>query len=215
MIEFLNKCIMKIYRIAIDDYKGNHEAPSSDFGTTLDNMTNNEIYPEDIYSLDAVRLYGYSDPFAAQAISIIHQAKNRPNYRVVVYRAVPDVNREINNQIKERHYLISYYDKFHFFPVGNDIIHRLQEDVVVSEAEYDEKQRLIYQEILKEIVELQNKKGNDIKINSGDWVTIVKGYAKEHGEANLGNKFKILQKTVLAKELYNDGDSILEYGWNP
>lgn len=53
------------------------------------------------------------------------------------------------------------------------------------------------------------------KINAGDWVTTSPSYAKEHGEAHLGNKYKILKKTVRADELATNGDSIHEWGYWP
>ena len=52
-------------------------------------------------------------------------------------------------------------------------------------------------------------------INSKDWVTTSKLYAKEHGESNLPNGYKIIEKKVTAKELYTDGNSIHEWGYNP
>jgi hypothetical protein len=56
----------------------------------------------------------------------------------------------------------------------------------------------------------------DVKtINPGDWVTINKDYAKEHGEASLNNDYKILHKIVSAKHLFNDGGSIQEWGYHP
>ena len=52
-------------------------------------------------------------------------------------------------------------------------------------------------------------------INSGDWVTITKEYANEHGEAVLDNDFKVISKVVPAYTLYTDGGSIHEWGYNP
>lgn len=54
-------------------------------------------------------------------------------------------------------------------------------------------------------------------INPGDWVTTVAEYAKEHGDAHLGGrgKYRILTKVVRAQQLFTDGNSILEYGYNP
>ena len=52
-------------------------------------------------------------------------------------------------------------------------------------------------------------------INSGDWVTITKEYANEHGEAVLDNDFKVISKVVPAYTLYTDGNSIHEFGYNP
>jgi hypothetical protein len=56
----------------------------------------------------------------------------------------------------------------------------------------------------------------DIKnFNAGDWVTITKKYAVEHGEGALGGEYKILTKTVPAKTLWTNGDSLYEFGYNP
>lgn len=52
-------------------------------------------------------------------------------------------------------------------------------------------------------------------INVGDWVTINKRYAIMHGEGPLDGKYKILTKTVPAKSIYTNGDSILEWGYYP
>lgn len=57
-------------------------------------------------------------------------------------------------------------------------------------------------------------KDSKIRINSGDWVTPVKKYAIEHGESNLGNEFRITQKTVNARDLFTDGD-LSEWGYDP
>ena len=51
-------------------------------------------------------------------------------------------------------------------------------------------------------------------IQPGDWVTTVKAYAQEHG-AWIGPRFKILSKVVKAGDLYTEGNSILEWGWDP
>jgi len=52
------------------------------------------------------------------------------------------------------------------------------------------------------------------KINPGDWVSINKDYAKEHGEARFDGKYKLLSAKVPAKEVYTK-DSIHEQGWHP
>lgn len=49
-------------------------------------------------------------------------------------------------------------------------------------------------------------------INSGDWVTISKQYAIDHGEG-MPEGYKILETKVLAKRLFTNGDSILEWGY--
>lgn len=49
------------------------------------------------------------------------------------------------------------------------------------------------------------------EIYSGDWVTTSKKYAKQHGEGF--DESKILTAKVKAKDLFTDGNSPLEYGW--
>jgi hypothetical protein len=54
-------------------------------------------------------------------------------------------------------------------------------------------------------------------INPGNWVSIYRPYAEAHGESGWGNGegYKILEKRVKARELYTDGNSIYEWGWDP
>ena len=53
------------------------------------------------------------------------------------------------------------------------------------------------------------------EINPGDWVTINKKYAQSHGKSWLDSNFTVLSKKVPAREIYTDGNSIHEFGWNP
>lgn len=53
------------------------------------------------------------------------------------------------------------------------------------------------------------------KITPGDWVTITRAYAREHGRESLNNDFKILTKTVSARDIYTAGDSLDEWGYDP
>jgi hypothetical protein len=55
----------------------------------------------------------------------------------------------------------------------------------------------------------------DAKINSGDWVTIDKRYAQDHGLRNFDGNFKVLKKEVTAKDIFTNGDSIYEFGYDP
>lgn len=52
-------------------------------------------------------------------------------------------------------------------------------------------------------------------INSGDWVTVNKDYAKFHGESQFGDDYEILEKTVKAGEIFTNADSIHEFGYWP
>lgn len=57
-------------------------------------------------------------------------------------------------------------------------------------------------------------KGVD-NINAGDWVTVNKQYAKDHGEGALGGDFDIIERKVKAKDIFTNGDSIHEFGYDP
>lgn len=53
------------------------------------------------------------------------------------------------------------------------------------------------------------------RISKGDWVTLERSYAVAHGRNELKGQFKIITKTVQANELFTNGDSILEWGYDP
>ena len=53
------------------------------------------------------------------------------------------------------------------------------------------------------------------KIQPGDWVTTSLAYAKEHAKSNISGPTKILKGRVRACELFTEGNSLLEWGYNP
>lgn len=53
------------------------------------------------------------------------------------------------------------------------------------------------------------------KIMPGDWVTTNRAYATEHGRSHLNTDFKIITKTVYARDLYTEGNSLDEWGYDP
>lgn len=52
------------------------------------------------------------------------------------------------------------------------------------------------------------------KINPGDWVTLSPTYAKDHLRSNVSGG-KILSQVIPAKDLWFDGNSINEFGYDP
>jgi GNAT superfamily N-acetyltransferase len=52
-------------------------------------------------------------------------------------------------------------------------------------------------------------------IHPGDWVTINEKYAKQHGESALGGKYKIVSMIAPARHIFNDGNGIHEWGYDP
>lgn len=130
-------------------YRGLHTAPNREFGAALFEL--NKIYPDDIYSANAARLYGHGGDAIAmdkRTAQIIRTFRGKPDAEVTIYRAVPK-----NETIKD--------------------------------------------------------------INAGDWVTINKDYAKQHGESVLQGDYKILERKVRAKDIWTNADSIHEFGYDP
>jgi predicted GNAT family N-acyltransferase len=59
------------------------------------------------------------------------------------------------------------------------------------------------------------KNAKQTGINTGDWITVSKQYAMEHGEGTLGGNYKIVSQKVPAKHITTNADSILEQGYYP
>ena len=55
----------------------------------------------------------------------------------------------------------------------------------------------------------------DDAINAGDWITINKDYAKNHGESALNGDYKIIEQQARAGDIFTNGDSLHEQGWHP
>lgn len=204
---------MRAYEILIesDEYKGEHTAPGKG-DAPIFNLDG--TYPDDIYSVNGARYYGDGANEASdrQCISILSVVRNKPNAAVKIYRSVPDLNKDATKEIKALKDLIAYYHRFNFFPMQNKIIDDIESNY--AEMSYNDKQQHILQDLNTKLNELTNSL-TKITINPGDWVTTVRQYAIDHGEAHLGGKFKVLTKTVKAKDVYTDGNSIYEYGYDP
>jgi hypothetical protein len=138
----------KASRESKGEYAGEHEAPMSDSGSPLFDLTKNGTYPDDVYGVNGLRYYGTGDPMDDMAYAIIRSARENPAASVTVYRAVPKSVKGTGDQI----------------------------------------------------------------IKDGDWVTIVRDYAKEHGEGALSGDYRIVSRSVRARSLFTNGDSWLEWG---
>jgi hypothetical protein len=198
------------------DYKGEHEAPDKDNGMAMHNLEG--IYPDDIYSSNGAKYYGDGRPtIDNESISIIRNAKDRPKAKVKIYRAVPDINKHIKDKIESLYNIISYYNTHNFFPSNNEIVdsytNKYYDENEGYTIPYNDMQTQVISDMQNDIEQMKSELKDEIKINSGDWVTISKKYAVDHGRGALNNKYKILSKTVPANTLYNDGNSIHEWGY--
>jgi len=140
------KKILKSWKTFLteQEYYGTHRPPSPEDGAPLYDLTQNGIYPDDVYSSKGRSWYGVGDGSDNAAWDKVYAARGKPNAFVTIWRAVP---KGIN------------------------------------------------------------------RISSGDWVTIDKQYAIDHGERSLNGDYEILKMRVLAKRLFTDGNSILEWGF--
>jgi hypothetical protein len=183
------------------DYRGEHQAPhrSDNYSSPIYDMTN--AFGDDIYTSNAVRYFGTGEPYDQLAVNIIQSLRNRPNAEVKIYRSIPKTL-TLDDKIKELEKHKAYILKYGTLPRGIENWRNSNE---------------YYDFIHDELQRLKNTPKQDeklVKINDGDWVTTVREYAIQHGKSHLGNKFKILTKTVKAKNLYGNGDSILEFGYS-
>lgn len=209
---YMKELIKKLLREELD-YKGEHRAPNKD-DIPIYNMTIG--YPEDIYSSEAVRMYGeHSDEYSDQySLNIIHLVRDKPKSKIKIYRAVPDFNYDFNKELKVLNDIISYYNQFRFFPMKTKLVHDLDDKYYYEIPDYEQRQLKILNDIEAKRDSIIAKKNKPAGINDGDWVTINPDYAKSHGRNNLNNKFKIITKTVPASTLFTFGDSLHEWGYN-
>ena len=185
------------------DYRIQHTAPTKADAPLYDLK---DTYPDDIYSYNAAINYGHygqNHPQDLDAIRIIQWAHNKPNATLTIYRAVP-ANLDNIDKISKLEDQKAYILKFGQIPKYIN--------TQLDKSDY-------YEYISNELERLRNMppqpKQPKMKINAGDWVTISRNYAKEHGESQLMGNYQILSKNVQAKDLHTDGDSILEWGYNP
>jgi len=198
-----------------EDYRMDHQAPSQNGGYPMHKL--DDVYP-DIYTPQGVRYYGTEDPDMRgdNVVYQIQRVRNRPNAKVLMYRSVPDFNREVDKEIRNINKLLSYHHRYNFFPMTNAYTDDLYDTIKKQNTgiSYDEVKTKMVDHLRDRIKELI-KQRKVIRINKGDWVTTYKPYAVEHGKSHLDGKYKILQKTVKASELYTNGDSIFEWGYDP
>ena len=94
---------------------------------------------------------------------------------------------------------------------------------------YDDKEGLESARAVKDVIaKIKNGKENitvkiyravpaDVvsnKLKNGDWVTLSKSYAIEHGEQNLDGEYKIIENEVPINEVWWDGNDLREWGYD-
>jgi hypothetical protein len=184
------------------DYAGEHSAPLGDVGAPLHDLTanNNAVYPSDVYSSQANQYYGSGELEDAQLFAMARRLKDKPNEKVSIYRAVPKMQSNSEKAAQLEKDLAKYMKRGHM-PSYSDFNNKSD----WYEWASNERDRLL---------SLPEETLDPLSINHGDWVALDKKYAKEHGESALGGNYKILSKKVPARQLFTNGDSIREWGWD-
>lgn len=184
-------------------YRGSHTAPGPDFGAPLHDLTGGgQMYPADVYSSKAAQYYGGGVPYDQKAFDIAQSFKDKPNATVTIYRAVP---KEMSNSEKlaDIEKQMSAYMKRGTLPKDAE---NFSNGSKWYDWAYDQREALR---------NMPDEPAAKIGINSGDWVTLTKEYAKDHGESALNGQYKIISKKVKAKDIWTNADSIHEFGYHP
>ena len=182
------------------DYRGQHTAPMKGEGSAPLNDLKG-VYPDDIYSPNGPRYYGDSggSPSDSRAVALMQQARGKPNMPVTMYRAVPYEKTAAEQAAKIDQQLKQYMSR------GT-----VPRDAALSgSAWYENAERM-----RDKLLQLSQDQPARLAINNGDWVTLSKEYAKEHGQAALNGKYKIVSKKVPARKLFTDGNSVHEFGYD-
>lgn len=204
-----SKAVASGFLPADEDYRGEHGAPDKDSGAPLNDVSSNGIYPEDFYGPKGLQYYGTGEgKMDSRTMSLIHEFQGKPNARAAIFRAVPY---EPTNSEKIEKYEAQkrYIQKNGEVPTDGDSFYP---------KIYNKDSSSYYEHASNQIDALKSspkKEQNDYQINPGDWVTINRDYAKNHGQSALGGKFKIIRKSVPAKDIFTNGDSIHEWGYDP
>ena len=159
-------------------------------------------FPDDIYSSNGIQYYGDRSNSDGTSISIIQSSKGKPNNLVTIYRAIPKIITN-NDKIRDLEQQKAYILKSGRIP-----------SYVDTNLERDK----YYDSISDELTKLQAQQlepSERIVIMKGDWVTISRSYAVQHGQSALRGRYRIISKTVKASELFTDGNSIHEWGYDP
>ena len=185
-------------------YRGSHTAPNRSFGAPLNDLTGGgQMYPADVYSSKAAQLYGGGMPYDQKAFSIAQQYKDKPDALVTIYRAVP---KDISNSEK-----LATLEKQMAAYMKRGTLPKDAENFSNGSKWYD-----AAYEKREQLRKMPDEPSNEVsKINAGDWVTLTREYAKDHGESALNGEYKIISQKVKAKDVFTNADSIHEFGYQP
>jgi len=82
----------------------------------------------------------------------------------------------------------------------------------LAQEQQRNKEKKVYATVYRAVGKNDNR--SEKKLRNGDWVTLSREYAIEHGESNLGNNYRIISQRVPISDLYWDGNSAAELGYD-
>lgn len=184
-------------------YRGAHRAPDRDGNAPMWDLTANDVYPENVYSVHGPRYYGVFDGSDSDVWTVVRSARGKPDRKITVYRAIPKVlsKQDRVNKLRED---MAYILRTGKIPKGG----RMR--ALTPSAEYNALHREL--SAAEHLPDTPTSRG---EIHPGDWVTPSRAYAVGHGRSALRGEYRIVQKTVAAADLYTDGNSIMEWGYSP
>jgi len=156
-----------------------------------------------IYSMSfskALREYGTGNDSDPMALQIIRNIQDNPDAKVKIYRAV---EKGLQDNIADLKQDRKYIKRNGSVPPWADVPpHSAEEYSAFVDSQIDN---------------LGSVEGATIQasINPNEWVTITRQYAVDHGECCVPGGYTILTKTVKAKDLFTEGNSIHEWGYDP
>lgn len=184
-----------------EPYKGEHEAPDKGSGSPAYNLT--DVMP-DVYGPDALRMCSSGFPTDNQAIQLIKAVYKKPNVSLRVYRAVPKI-------LSQEEQILDYENQLRYILKHGKMPPKAKTKLTNSNQYYN----WVYEEINRLRTLPPQNDFKKMTINPGDWVTITRAYAVEHGIDHLRNDYKIITKLIKSKYLFSDGNSVQEFGYDP
>lgn len=195
------------------DYQMEHRPAGRDGGAPAHDLT--VLYPADVYGPRGRELYSSGlDGLDSEALSILHRVRGKPSRPVTIYRAVPKTltNEErIEGLLAEQRHMLKH----------GTTSSKLNEFTSTSGWGPPGKRSGYYDRIAALVEDLRSKPPTEkpsralSSIQPGDWVTITRGYAIMHGKGNLRGRYRVLSKTVKASDIFTDGNSLQEWGYDP
>ena len=187
----------------IEEYRGEHQAPSRDDGVGVPLHNTTGVYPADLYGPNGLHYYGdKTDPIDQESYRHTVRLKGKPEAPVKIYRAVPH-EPSSQEKLAKLESDMAAYQRRRTLPKDAGTTNGSQ----WYDNAYDLREKLRTQPI--------EPAPSTATINPGDWVTPSRAYAKLHGDSVLRGKYKILSKTVKAKDVFTNGDSLNEWGYDP